>query len=276
MAPSHRRDADRVLNSIRQVLLAAGFHEAMTASVIDDSASQQFNPWTDADPLRCNTPMLRGADALRRSLIPSLLESRRVNESLANETIELFETAKVYLPRSGQLPDEQPLLALTSGRSFHEVKGILEAIVDALHIATPLEAAPTDLGLLDPDSRCQLKLGSEVLGYLGTVGAAGLTSARLRYPTTVAEVKLAVLQSAACLVPQYRPLSPFPAIAYDFNFIVDESVRFGRICPRPSARPAATAWNRLTTEKRIVIPNEMAPIASDCCCPYDCDPPSRP
>jgi phenylalanyl-tRNA synthetase beta chain len=170
--------------------------------------------------------MLRGADALRCSLIPSLLESRRVNESLANETIELFETAKVYLPRAGQLPDEQPLLALTSGRSFQEVKGILEAIVDALHVADPLEVAPAQVGLLDSDGSCQLKLGGVVLGYLGTVTTEGLASARLRKPTTVAELKLDVLQSTACLVPQYRPLSPFPAIAYDFNFVVDESVRW--------------------------------------------------
>ena len=226
MAPSHRRDSDRVLHAVRNVLLAAGFHEAMTASIVDDKTSQMFSPWTDAQPLRCSMPMLRGADCLRRSLLPSLLESRRVNESLANETIELFETAKIYLPRSGPLPDEQPMLALTSGRTFHEIKGILESMRDALHIADPLEVTPTDVALLDPLGSCQLKLGGEVLGYLGTLSEDGLKAAALRKPTTVAELKLAVLHAAAQLVPQYRPLSPFPAVVFDFNFIVDEAVRW--------------------------------------------------
>ena len=43
--------------------------------------------------------MLRRADRLRRSLVPSLLGARRTNESLANPAIELFEIAHVYLPQ---------------------------------------------------------------------------------------------------------------------------------------------------------------------------------
>ncbi len=226
MAPSHRRDTDRVLQAVQQVLLANGFHEAMTPSVSDEQASQMFSPWTKAEPLRCSTPMLRGADCLRRSLIPSLLESRRVNESLANDPIELFETAKVYLPRAGQLPDEQPLLALTSGRPFLQVKGILEGILEALHVEAELTIRPGPAGLLDADACCQLELAGEVFGFMGHVSESGLKSAGLRKPTTVAEVKLGVLESAACLVPQYRSLSPFPAISFDFNFIVDDAVRW--------------------------------------------------
>ncbi len=229
MAPSHRRDADRVLDSVRQVLLASGFHEAMTASVTDEQTSQIFSPWTEAAPLRCSTPMLRGADCLRRSLIPSLLESRRVNESLANDPIELFETAKVYLPRTGQLPDEQPMLALTSGRSFLEVKGILQAVMAALHIEDSLEVDAAPAGMLDPDGSCQLRLRGQTIGYLGTVAESTLKSLGLRKSTTVAELKLAELQAAACLVPQYRPLSPYPAIDFDFNFIVDESVTWAAL-----------------------------------------------
>ena len=59
--------------------------------------SDAFSPWTDAPPLVANTPMLEGADRLRRSLVPSLLDVRRINESLSNPAIELFETARIYL-----------------------------------------------------------------------------------------------------------------------------------------------------------------------------------
>ena len=62
-----------------------------------------MSPWTDAEPLRSQMPVIRGADCLRRSLVPSLLGARRTNESLANAEIELFEIAKVYLPREGEL-----------------------------------------------------------------------------------------------------------------------------------------------------------------------------
>src|SRR4051812_37997900 len=96
MVASHKPDSDRVMSKVRQVLTAAGHDEAMTASVVPKKWSDAFSLWTDAPPLVANTPMLEGADRLRRSLVPSLLESRRLNESLSNSTIELFETARVY------------------------------------------------------------------------------------------------------------------------------------------------------------------------------------
>lgn len=226
MAPSHQRDADRVMQSVRHVLCSAGFNEAMTASVVDQASSDAFHPWTKADPIRCRVPMLRGADCLRRSLVPSLLESRRVNESLANETIELFETAKVYLPRAGQLPDEQLMLTITSGRGFSYVKGVIEAVLSALHIREPLGIGPVEESLLAPEQSGTLMLKGERFGYLGVVSDEGLKSAGLRNPTTIAEVKLSVLQCASNLVPQYVPTSPYPAISYDFNFIVGEPVQW--------------------------------------------------
>ncbi len=142
MAPSQRQPRHRVLSCLRNVLTASGFNEAMTVSVVDENLSDCFSPWTSTAPIRCSTPMLRGADCLRRSLLPSLLESRRINESLANDTIELFETAKVYLPATKGLPAEPWMVGLTSGREFLAVKGVIEAILDRLHIDQPLITQP--------------------------------------------------------------------------------------------------------------------------------------
>ncbi|MEX2112805.1 MAG: phenylalanine--tRNA ligase subunit beta, partial [Pirellulales bacterium] len=69
MATSHRTEADRVLAKTRQVLTAAGFDEAMTTSAVEGPWSTAFSPWTDAPALRANTPVLRRADQLRRSIV---------------------------------------------------------------------------------------------------------------------------------------------------------------------------------------------------------------
>ena len=117
MAPSHRTDEDRVLARIRQVLTAFGCDEAMTASVVDDAMSDALSPWSDSMPISCSTPLLRGATRLRRSLVPSLLAARRINENLSNPVIELFEITKVYLPRDGELPAEETMIA-SAARSW--------------------------------------------------------------------------------------------------------------------------------------------------------------
>jgi phenylalanyl-tRNA synthetase beta chain len=163
---------------------------------------------------------------LRRSLIPSLLEARRINESLANETIELFEAAKVYLPSTKGLPAEPWMVALSSGRDFRAVKGTVQTMLEGLHIAGSLETAPLTTDWLDPRECCLLRVGDQVVGLLGRVGPEALKQLGLRNSTVVAELKLDELTRLARLTPQFRPLSPYPAIDYDFNFIVNEAVRW--------------------------------------------------
>ncbi len=141
MASSSRTDRDRLLAKVREVLTAAGVDEAMTLSVVEPPLSDAFSPWTDAAPLQLSMPILRRADQMRRSLAPSLLAARRTNESLSNPRIELFEIARIYLPRPGQLPDEPLLLSIVSGRDFLAVKGIVEAVVERLNPAARLEVA---------------------------------------------------------------------------------------------------------------------------------------
>jgi len=230
MAPSHRSREDRVLEKVREVLTASGCDEAMTLSAVEEPWSSAFSPWTAAPALVTGTPVLRRADHLRRSLVPSLLGARRANESLANPRIELFEIAHVYLARAaGQLPDEQRMLAVSSGGDYFAVKGVIEAIVAALNAAVVLEAHPTRHALLDPQRSCELRIApangaAVVLGYLGQVSDAATKQFELRGESTVAELKLSALQEIAELVPQYVRPPAYPAVTRDLNLVVDESV----------------------------------------------------
>jgi phenylalanyl-tRNA synthetase beta chain len=228
MAPSARRHEDRVIDKIRRVLTAGGFDEAMTLSEVDESVAGAVRVWTEAEPLRSLMPILRGADRLRISLVPSLLEARRTNESLANAEIELFETAKIYVP-DGDLPQEWPMLAVTSGRGYREVKGLVESIVDTLNPRLELETDEARIDLLDPAASCRLLLQGQMFGYVGLLGAAALKRFDLRGATVVAEIRLGPLFEAAELVPLYVPLPLYPAVTRDLNLVVDESVRWAHI-----------------------------------------------
>ena len=230
MAPSQRQPRHRVLSAVRHVLTSSGFNEAMTVSVVDEKLSDCFSPWTSEPPIRCSTPMLRGADCLRRSLIPSLLESRRINESLANEHDRTVRNRESLLALAATTCPKNPgCVALTSGRDFLAVKGVIEAILANLHIGLPLSTPPLKSTFLDPLQSCLLTVGEESLGLLGSVSKAGLKQLGLRRPTVVAELKLATLIELSQLVPQYQPVSPYPAINFDFNFIVAETVRWAEL-----------------------------------------------
>jgi phenylalanyl-tRNA synthetase beta chain len=240
MVPSHRSDEDRVLAATRHVLTAAGFDEALTASVVDEATSRAFSPWSDTEPLTTAAPLLRGATHLRRSLVPSLLAARRTNENLANPRIELFEIAKVYLPRAGELPREEKMIALCSGRDLATVKGVIESLLDGVHSTRRLTTLERRHPLFAAGAAAELQLGDETWALLGTLSPAALKQFQLRGPATVAELKTGLLVAAADLVPQYQPLSAYPAVERDLNFEVDEAVRWADLAATVSSAAGDT------------------------------------
>src|SRR3972149_5698659 len=188
-----------------------------------------ISPWATAEPLRRGLPGIPGASCLRRCLIPSLLGARRTNEALSNLEIELFEIAKIYLPRQNELPNEELMLGITSGRDYLFVKGVIEAIIEGLKCVLPLQSTNAFTALLDPKESCQLHLGGKLLGYVGKLLTEGQKQFDLRGPTTVAEIKIAPLVETANLMPCYIPLPAYPAVTRDVNLVVDEAVHWADV-----------------------------------------------
>lgn len=229
MVPSYRSDEDRVLSIARSALTGAGLDEAYTPSMVGEQASAAFSPWSDAEPLVSATPLLRGADRLRRSVVPSLLEALRINQSLSNAGVELFEIAKAYLPQPQGLPREEKVIAIASEAGFERVKGVVELLVETITRDRRLEVADAPQGLFAAGRGCELRQQGRLLGYLGEVSAAGLKQCGLRSGATVAELRVADLLASAQLVPQYQEQSPYPSISQDLNLVVAESVRWADI-----------------------------------------------
>jgi phenylalanyl-tRNA synthetase beta chain len=241
MAASHKSDSDRVLQKVRNVFTAAGFDEALTTSVVPETWSNAFSPWTHAAPLVCNQPMLKGADRLRRSIVPSLLEARRLNESVGNESSQLFETARIYLPQGTSLPNEQWTLAAVSGRDFLAVKGVLETVLLRINPELHLDVHDFKHPLLVADQACELRTGGQRWGFLGKLSPAGMKQFGLRRETLIAEFDLTALVPLAVLTPQHQQQSTYPAIARDLNLIVDEAIRWSQL----SASVKGAAGERL-------------------------------
>lgn len=241
MAASHKSDADRVLQKVRNVFTSAGYDEALTTSVVPETWSNAFSPWTNVEPLICNQPMLKGADRLRRSIVPSLLEARRLNESVGNDASQLFETARIYLPLGNSLPNEQWTLAAVSGQDFLAMKGILETLLQRINPELQLGVHDFKHPLLAADQACELRMGGQRFGFLGKVSPAGLKQFGLRRDAIITEFDLGALVPLAVLTPQHQQQSSFPAISRDLNLIVDEAVRWANL----SASVKGAAGERL-------------------------------
>lgn len=229
MVASTRSREDQVLDQVRDAMVALGFDEAMTISAVESEWLEPFRPWTTAAPLSTSTPVLRGANVLRQSLLPSLLAARRVNETLSNSVIELFEIAEVYLPQPRDLPDQRRMLGLSSGGGFLELKGVIETLLEAIVPHRKLDAKAYASPLFAAGRGAELKLGDATLGYLGEVSQAGCDQFELRGLSTVAELDLSVLIDTAMLVRRAELLSPFPPVGRDLNIVVDEQIQWADV-----------------------------------------------
>jgi len=244
---------ERTIRRAGEVLVAAGLCEAMTRSVVSDRLETLGSPWGDEPPLRCAPPLVRGADRLRRTLLPSLLESRAVNVAVGARSPDLFETARGYLARpaddASRSPVAEPLLlAFVIGGGFFAGKGLVEGVLGRLGLAPAggqgprIAFRPVSLGLFADGHAAEIVLErpdapsggrAERIGVVGEVSAAARAGCGLGGSAAgaivAAELRLDRLEFAVDAERSLCRPSDFPAVERDVNLIVDRSVSWGEV-----------------------------------------------
>ena len=228
LAYAPRTKAEQVREVVSQVLTGCGYYEAVTFTFTSRDRAVRMRPREiSAEPLMCrNTPL-----ALRESLLAGVLESLRVNQSAGEPQARLFEIAKRFVPVEGQeLPQETACLAMASHDDFESVRGVVEAVFDALQLAGRMKFAATDrYADLDPGAAAEIRLDGDPLGMIGRATPDAAKAFDLDEPPLVAEIDFGMLIEAANLRPQFRPLPQFPAILRDLAIVVDEAVAWESI-----------------------------------------------
>ncbi|MEM9367850.1 MAG: phenylalanine--tRNA ligase subunit beta [Planctomycetota bacterium] len=233
VTPSSTRPFDGLTQRVRHLLTASGFTEAMTPSVVTAKLDETVSPWTDREALQTRTPMLEGAKRLRRTLLPSLLQSRAFNWSSASITADLFEIAHVYLPPDDDadgLPSESYHLGIIGGDDFRATKGVVESLCQRIGIHETLGVTRFDCDGFAPGTAVQLQLpDGSTCGIMGLLSTSLCKQFKTPGPIVVAELSLDALQSVANLVPQQRPVSPYPSIKRDLNLVMPETVSWKQL-----------------------------------------------
>jgi len=253
-----RSTAERVRERIENVLTAAGFNEALTFSFVTEELAKTFVRDASLPDLVLTQTAGEFGNRARSTIIPSLLVARRENERQGNLSADLYEVARVFLGTDPAKPETQPLrVALITGRSFFEVKGVLEAIVRAINPALKITAQPSSISQFTPGRGAELSLSvafcsakerpfSEkkatvswaVLGEIDR-DAPHVRDLKLREPATIAEFDLQPLIDHAVLVAEAQPLPENPAVTRDLNLVLDEAITWAALesTVRSSAGP---------------------------------------
>jgi len=237
---------ETIVRRAGEALVSAGLCEAMTRSVVDARLEAWGSPWGESPPLVVAPPLVRGADRLRRTLLPSLLEARAVNGAVAAPHGDLFEIARGYLTRSGGRPaigpgpvDEPLLLGLTLAGGFLHGKGVVAAALERLGLTEREECPgvayrPIDLALFAPGRAAEIMLARpdhapHRIGVIGEVATDVLAAFSIAGPVTAAEVRLDAVEWCVDAAVRLSRPSDFPPVGRDLNLVVDEAVPWAEV-----------------------------------------------
>ena len=254
--PVQRSARERLVRMAAEVCVAAGFCEAMTRSVVAEPLEAWGSPWGAAAPLACRPPLVRGADQLRRTLLPSLAEARSGSLAAGAAHGDLFEIARAYLQRpdaagAGESPVDEPLLlAAVTGGDFFRAKGLAAAVMrriglpespaaalgDGLIRTTravvgyrPLASVLFTTGRAAEIVLCRPDYPNRRIGVVGELAGPLCNEHGLTVPVAAIELRLDGLEFLADTDPERLPLSGLPAINRDINLVVDESVPWAAV-----------------------------------------------
>lgn len=229
LTPTQRRR-----RTARRALAARGFNETISFSFIPRAQAVLFGGGDDARQLE--NPIAADLDALRPSLLPSLLAAAGRNVARGFNDLMLFEIGAAF--SSGMPGDQQTVVGgvrIGAGvrswaKSTHpadafdakaDMLAVLEAAMNSSMSAPVKAEAPS---WYHPGRSGTLALGPKVLATFGEVHPKVLAHFDLKGPVCAFEVFLdAIPEPKAKARPIFAP-SPYQAVERDFAFVVDTAV----------------------------------------------------
>jgi phenylalanyl-tRNA synthetase beta chain len=230
--------AQRRTRLVRRTLAGRGFNETINFTFIPREDAKSFGGGDEARQLE--NPIAANLDAMRPSILPSLLAAAGRNQSRGLHDLMLFEIGAQF--ESG-MPEAQTTVAagirVGAGvrswtKSTHPVD-VFDAKADMLAVLESAMGAPMTAPIkagaarwYHPGRSGTLALGPKVLGYFGQLHPLVLAWFGLEHdlkgPVVAFEVFLDAIPEPKSKGRSVFAPSPYPAVERDFAFVVDAKV----------------------------------------------------
>jgi phenylalanyl-tRNA synthetase beta chain len=233
--------AQRRTRAARRAIASRGFNECVTFSFIAHNQAALFGGGDDARQL--SNPIASDLDALRPSILPSLLAAASRNAARGFSNLQMFEIGAAF---DSGMPEAQKTVAaaIRTGHAerhwqkSEDVAGLftvkadllaaLEAITGASMSAPITQGAPA---WYHPGRSGTIAMGPKVIAQFGELHPKVLAAFDLKGPAAGFEIFLDAIpdpKSKGNAKPLFAP-SPFQAIERDFAFVVDAKLAAGEI-----------------------------------------------
>ncbi|MFK7829339.1 MAG: phenylalanine--tRNA ligase subunit beta [Congregibacter sp.] len=221
------------LRQFRQSLVARDYFEAVTYSFVDEEIQQLLDP--DVVPVALNNPISPEHAVMRSTILSGLLRAAQYNVKRQQSRVRLFETGLRFRPADEGLQQRQAMALLVYGAAsaeswsaesravdFFDLKGDIEGLLSLTGDADAYRFERAERTGLHPGQTAVLLRGDAEVGYIGALHPTLQKKLGFDAAVIVAELELDSVLSAA--IPEFSPVSRFPAVRRDLAVVVDDTV----------------------------------------------------
>ncbi len=221
---------------LKRALCGAGAYECIHYSFFSPSDLDLLRLPQDApkrQAIRILNPINEELSLMRTTLVPSMLNAISRNQKKGILEGRLYESAKVFIPRSlplDEYPDERETLCIGvfgEEESFFTLKGMAERVADTLFAR--FDYVPETETYLHPYQAAAIFFEGKKVGCMGKVAYEVAEQLDLRADAYVLEIDLRSLADAYDRQAGFTPLSRFPEESRDLALVMDKSVTCGQV-----------------------------------------------
>ena len=220
-------DIIKLRKDISKRCRSLGLNETRTYTLIDKIKSDLFNK--DKQTILVPDPLSQDRSALRKSIIPSLLDVIKYNKSRGLKNINIYETSKVFFD---DFKEENYLAVALYGNyienlsqglivknDFYVLKGICENILDYMGLKNRYSFVISNEENLHPGISADIYLDKEKVGCLGKIHPR-LTKDEIYV------LELSIDRINVKVKPlKFKASSKYPSIKKDVAFIMPMNIK---------------------------------------------------
>ncbi len=209
-------------------LNGSGYFETVNVGFAEDKHWPLFAE-KDFQPIRVNEFTRKSNNALRNSLLPSLLNIRKGNQDAGNGRCDIYELAAVHRPGDQGVAQEDINLALCTDGDFQELRGVIETMISSLDKQKQLTCEPAEVLWAGQKCGAKLIIDGQTIGQAGQVSQDIIKAFDLNDNICMAQIDFCELMKLEGTISQLQPISRFPAITRDLSLVIAEEVAWSDI-----------------------------------------------
>ena len=223
---------DKVTRGIRNKMVDLGLNETLSYILVNEKEAKFFTK-DDTEVVKLLDPMTEERNALRHSILPSLLKIYENNKARSNKDVSIFEIGKAFYKQGEEYGENNKIAALMAGdfylgidtkkqADFYIIKGIVEELLDYLGYGNRYSFVVKEEKLPDevhPGQSALISVNNDIVGLIGRVHPSISKEA-----VYVFEIDLDKLLSKKVGKMKYKEISKYPSVKKDLAVVVNKNV----------------------------------------------------